>query len=288
MPSELIFCIISTRIELLGGRRAGTFKFEAKMYVTKPPQSSKKPIAPPTVEEGKMVFVVTSMLLPSSTARPILNPTCVAIGDIVLACEQPEFGLIDKLRNMYHFRKCAKVEGPYFELGDFILKTGSLFVNNGVKCALLEVQYPPCPMLPLCQELFKELLLNIVPNVQNVQVVGPLKPILPPLQPLTTTILETPQSPSSKKKIVSGHRKVTKTNSKRTNATPTPPLQKNNSNSQLFSLLSEGADPSSAYVDYSSSVPFYDIDFSLLHLPSTFSIRHTVAQYLTIMRVRVF
>eukprot|EP00126_Sphaerothecum_destruens_P010391 Sdes_comp20729_c0_seq3m16533 len=145
------------RIELLGGRRAGTFKFEAKMYVTKPPQSSKKPIAPPTVEEGKMVFVVTSMLLPSSTARPILNPTCVAIGDIVLACEQPEFGLIDKLRNMYHFRKCAKVEGPYFELGDFILKTGSLFVNNGVKCALLEVQYPPCPMLPLCQELFKEL-----------------------------------------------------------------------------------------------------------------------------------
>jgi mediator of RNA polymerase II transcription subunit 20 len=71
-------------------------------------------------------------------------------------------GLFDllmlKMTPTYTSKKQIKVEskGPRFELGDFLIKLGSVTMSQNFKGVLVEVDYRPCLVPMSCWELLKE------------------------------------------------------------------------------------------------------------------------------------
>uniref|UniRef100_A0A1B0D487 Mediator of RNA polymerase II transcription subunit 20 n=1 Tax=Phlebotomus papatasi TaxID=29031 RepID=A0A1B0D487_PHLPP len=70
----------------------------------------------------------------------------------------------------YTSKKQTKTEskGPRFELGDFLIKLGSVTMSQSFKGILVEVEYRPCILPVSCWELMREFLQgflgNCVPN----------------------------------------------------------------------------------------------------------------------------
>lgn len=83
-------------------------------------------------------------------------------------------GLFDllmlKMTPHYTSKKQTKTEskGPRFELGDFLIKLGSVTMSQSFKGILVEVEYRPCILPVSCWELMREFLQgflgNCVPN----------------------------------------------------------------------------------------------------------------------------
>jgi mediator of RNA polymerase II transcription subunit 20 len=70
--------------------------------------------------------------------------------------------LMLKVNPIYSSKKMIKIEskGPRFELGDFLVKIGSVTMsqNQNFKGILIEVDYRPCLVPGLCWDLIKEFL----------------------------------------------------------------------------------------------------------------------------------
>lgn len=73
-------------------------------------------------------------------------------------------GLFDllmlKLAPFYTSKKQTRIEskGPRFELGDFLIKLGSVTMNQNFKGVLVEIEYRPCVIPASCWELIRECL----------------------------------------------------------------------------------------------------------------------------------
>lgn len=68
--------------------------------------------------------------------------------------------LMDKIVPVLQPKWQAKIEskGPRFELGDFLIKLGSVTTGQNFKGILVEVEYRPCLIAVNCWELMKEFL----------------------------------------------------------------------------------------------------------------------------------
>lgn len=68
--------------------------------------------------------------------------------------------LMMKMSNFYVSKKQTKAEskGPRFEIGDFLVKLGSVSVSQNFKGVLVEVEYRPCVVPAMCWELMREFL----------------------------------------------------------------------------------------------------------------------------------
>lgn len=68
--------------------------------------------------------------------------------------------LMMKMSNFYVSKKQTKAEskGPRFEIGDFLVKLGSVSVSQNFKGILVEVEYRPCMVPAMCWELMREFL----------------------------------------------------------------------------------------------------------------------------------
>lgn len=55
-------------------------------------------------------------------------------------------------------RKQIESKGPRFELGDFLIKLGSVAMSQNFKGVLIEVEYRPCMIPSYCWELIREML----------------------------------------------------------------------------------------------------------------------------------
>lgn len=58
----------------------------------------------------------------------------------------------------YDLKLTALVAGPRFELGDFLVKLGSVTMTQNFKGVLVEVEYRPCVVPASCWELLREFL----------------------------------------------------------------------------------------------------------------------------------
>lgn len=83
-------------------------------------------------------------------------------------------GLFDllmlKMNNFYTAKKQTKAEskGPRFEIGDFLVKLGTVTVSQNFKGVLVEVEYKPCVVPAMCWELMREFLQGFLgSSVQN-------------------------------------------------------------------------------------------------------------------------
>nr|KAG5711263.1 hypothetical protein BaRGS_005960 [Batillaria attramentaria] len=76
---------------------------------------------------------------------------------------------MSRLKNYYQQRKNAKMEakGQRYELGDFILKVGSVSLAGSFKGIVVEVEYCPCVVSSDCWLLMKELLHSVVGAVAD-------------------------------------------------------------------------------------------------------------------------
>ncbi|XP_046542963.1 mediator of RNA polymerase II transcription subunit 20-like [Haliotis rubra] len=92
--------------------------------------------------------------------------TCFAILDsgTSLVADDLFDGLVQKLKNYYQQRKGFKIEskGQRYELGDFVIKIGSVTLTSNFKGILVEVEYCPCVVPNDCWNLMKELLQSIL------------------------------------------------------------------------------------------------------------------------------
>lgn len=68
--------------------------------------------------------------------------------------------LMVKIQPALNAKKQVKIEskGPRFELGDFLIKLGSVTMGVNFKGVLVEVEYRPCLIPSNCWELMKEFL----------------------------------------------------------------------------------------------------------------------------------
>lgn len=70
--------------------------------------------------------------------------------------------LMLKINPIYSSKKMIKIEskGPRFEIGDFLVKLGSVTMsqNQNFKGILLEIDYRPCLVPVFCWDLIKEFL----------------------------------------------------------------------------------------------------------------------------------
>lgn len=72
--------------------------------------------------------------------------------------------LMMRITNFHSSKKQTKIEakGPRFEVGDFIIKLGSVTMAQNFKGILIEVEYRPCFVASLCWELIREFLVGIL------------------------------------------------------------------------------------------------------------------------------
>lgn len=66
--------------------------------------------------------------------------------------------LLPRLDHMYQSKKNLKIEskGAKFEIGDFVVKTGTVTMSSHYKGILVEVEYLPCSVPNLCWSLIRE------------------------------------------------------------------------------------------------------------------------------------
>ena len=115
------------------------------------------------IDEAKVLCVVNRSITPTGAAKATLFPACVVVGNSVVSFEKPDFEVfLDRIRTMFYLKKTAKVEGTFYEIGDFVIKAGTLFLGPPAKCPVIEVRYKGCPNLSFTIEMIKELVSGVV------------------------------------------------------------------------------------------------------------------------------
>ncbi|XP_041348788.1 mediator of RNA polymerase II transcription subunit 20-like [Gigantopelta aegis] len=146
--SQQALDILQKQVEQLGAIKSGNYYVDCETF-----QSNLQNVAP------KHVNILHNSEQPAS---------CFAVMDsgLCLVADALFDGLMQKIKNYYQPSKGAKIEvrGQRYELGDFIIKTGSVMLTSSFKGILVEVEYGPCVVLGDCWNLLKELLQSIIGN----------------------------------------------------------------------------------------------------------------------------
>lgn len=151
---------LSKRIVELGATQAGHFLVDCDAFVI----SSQMQTQMGPGQQMKTVYVMHNSEQPASVFS-ILDSGQKQIPVVADAL----FDLISvKITNTLNPKKQPKIEskGPRFELGDFLIKLGSVTIGQNFKGILVEVEYRPCLIPSQCWELIKEFLQGFLgPNV---------------------------------------------------------------------------------------------------------------------------
>uniref|UniRef100_A0A6B2EDL4 Mediator of RNA polymerase II transcription subunit 20 n=1 Tax=Phlebotomus kandelakii TaxID=1109342 RepID=A0A6B2EDL4_9DIPT len=138
---------LTKQLTALGAVQAGHFLVDCDTYMSSMQQMGHPP---------KTVHVLHSSEHPASVFSIIDSGT----KQIPLVAD----GLFDllmlKMTPHYTSKKQTKTEskGPRFELGDFLVKLGSVTMSQSFKGILVEVEYRPCVLPGSCWELIREFL----------------------------------------------------------------------------------------------------------------------------------
>lgn len=140
---------LQKQLELLGAVKAGHFCVDCDIFQSNQQNSINA--------QPKTVYILHNSEQPAS---------CFAITDtgLCLTADTLFDGLMNKLKNYYPQRKNARIEakGQRYELGDFILKVGSVTLAGSFKGIVVEVEYCPCVVAADCWGLMKELLQSVI------------------------------------------------------------------------------------------------------------------------------
>ena len=75
--------------------------------------------------------------------------------------------LMLKLTNVYKKKTTIESKGPRFEIGDFLVKLGSVTVGGVFKGVLVEVEYCPCVIINNCWGILQEFMQGFLGSCVN-------------------------------------------------------------------------------------------------------------------------
>ncbi|XP_037024524.1 mediator of RNA polymerase II transcription subunit 20 [Bradysia coprophila] len=152
-----IIDFLTKRVVALGAVQAGHFIVDCETY-TSVPQMSVQP---------KIVHLLHNSEHPASVFSILETGT----KQIALVADSLFDLLILKMTPAYTSKKQTKIEskGPRFELGDFVIKLGSVTMSQTFKGVMVEVEYRPCVIPSNCWDLIREFMQGFmgshVPNI---------------------------------------------------------------------------------------------------------------------------
>ncbi|XP_070559218.1 mediator of RNA polymerase II transcription subunit 20-like [Ptychodera flava] len=146
--------MVTKRVELLGAVKVGTFCVDCETY-----QSS-------TAVSGaqKTVHLMHNSEQPLTTYSVLENLSSPWNSNCLVADSNFD-NMIQKMKGFYMPRKTAKIEskGQHYEIGDFVVKIGTVSVGPSTKGVLIEVEYTPCVVMD-CWNLLSEFMQGFMGN----------------------------------------------------------------------------------------------------------------------------
>jgi len=143
---------LTKRIVNLGASQAGQFIVDCEVYQnTAGTQQNKNLYILHNSEQPATVFSV----LESN------NKTVTLTSDTLLDL------LMLKLTNVYKKKTTIESKGPRFEIGDFLVKLGSVTVGGVFKGVLVEVEYCPCVIVNNCWGILQEFMQGFLGSCVN-------------------------------------------------------------------------------------------------------------------------
>ncbi|KAK3579333.1 hypothetical protein CHS0354_029623 [Potamilus streckersoni] len=148
---------IQKQLELLGAHKSGNFFVDCESY-----QSNLQ-----TATQQRLLHLFHNSEQPATCFSVLDNGMCL-VSDLLF--EVLILKLAEKKSgkdSYYQQRKGFKVEskGQRYELGDFIIKVGSVIVASNFRGILIEVEYSPCVIPSECWNLMKEFIQSFMGNI---------------------------------------------------------------------------------------------------------------------------
>ena len=166
--------LLSKRVIALGAIAMGQFLVDCETFVSDAAQ----------LGGTRTVHVLHNSEYPASVFSILDN----GVKQIPLITD----GLFDllmlKMTSVYSSKKQTKIEskGARYELGDFLIKLGSVTMSQNFKGILVEVDYRPCLVPASCWNLIRECLQgflgsqvpNVIPQYFNTQIPSNVNPAI--------------------------------------------------------------------------------------------------------------
>ncbi|KAF5281536.1 hypothetical protein FQA39_LY05071 [Lamprigera yunnana] len=137
--------LLTKRISALGATQQGQFLVDCETYTSVPQLANQRTVH--VLHNSEQPATVFSILETGTKTIPLATD---GLFDLLMM----------KMNNFYSSKKQTKAEskGPRFEIGDFLVKLGSVTVSQNFKGVLVEVEYKPCVVPAMCWELMREFL----------------------------------------------------------------------------------------------------------------------------------
>jgi len=173
--------LLVKRVQILGGQLTGQFLVDCDTYASTSPKLSTQ--SQPGQQTPRILNVLHNSEYPASTFALLEVPLAsgnlnvppgaqAGVKTVSLVADNVFDLLIPKIAHVYSSKK-IKIEskGHRFELGDFVVKLGSVLMSQNFKGILVEVEYRPCAVAESCWEILLEFMQGILG--QNAQLVVP-------------------------------------------------------------------------------------------------------------------
>uniref|UniRef100_A0A1B6FU25 Mediator of RNA polymerase II transcription subunit 20 n=1 Tax=Cuerna arida TaxID=1464854 RepID=A0A1B6FU25_9HEMI len=136
---------LTKRVSALGAVQCGQALVDCETYMSVPQLGAQRTIH--VLHNSEQPATVFSLLDTGTKTIPLI-------------ADQLFDMLMLKISPFYTSKKQTKIEakGPRFELGDFLIKLGSVTMSQNFKGVLVEVEYRPCVIPASCWELMREFL----------------------------------------------------------------------------------------------------------------------------------
>lgn len=140
---------LTRRIVNLGASQAGQFLVDCEVYQSVAPQ---QPSSGPNPGANKNLYILHNSEYPASVFSVLESGTKT----VTLTSDTLFDLLMLKLTNIYKKKTTIESKGPRFEIGDFIVKLGSVTVGGVFKGILVEVEYCPGVVPNNCWGILQE------------------------------------------------------------------------------------------------------------------------------------
>jgi len=137
---------LTRRIVNLGAQQAGQFLVDCEVHQSVAPQQTGGAAA------NKQLYILHNSEYPASVFSVLESGTKT----VSLTSDTLFDLLMLKLTNVYKKKTTIESKGPRFEIGDFIVKLGSVTVGGAFKGILVEVEYCPCIVANNCWGILQE------------------------------------------------------------------------------------------------------------------------------------
>ncbi|XP_062613050.1 mediator of RNA polymerase II transcription subunit 20-like [Saccostrea cucullata] len=148
---------LQKQVEMMGASKAGNFLVDCETYQSNPQNVMQS-------AQQCVVNILHNSEHPASCFA-VTESGQILVSDLLFEDLMTKLTMAKAGReSFYSQRKGFKIEsrGQRYEIGDFIIKIGSVSMGSNFRGILVEVEYCPCVIMNDCWNMMKELLQSLV------------------------------------------------------------------------------------------------------------------------------